>query len=465
VSNALKAASSTPMAYGMLTRARQRPAPGGPAEDGFILIEVLVSALILAIVAGAVLALITATTHSAATERAHSVAYGLAQEDQARLRTMRLASLNEKNELRPNVMVGGQTYEVRSRGRFVNNSSGTRTCSPENASADYVEITSTVSSSAMRNPISLHSIISPTSGSLDPSHGSLAVQAQNSIAGPVSGIVATISGPTNATASTGEEGCAMFADIPAGTYRVTVEGKGLVNRKGQLSETLPSVGVTAGSTAQVPVYFDKPSSITPSFVYVEPGKAPLQTAAIDSMMVSNTESGELAKGYGSPGTYPPTSALEVPTAYPFAAPYSVYAGSCVKDQPVAPSLAVPSFTVLPGKPAHPQVQVPALSLEAQFENKAVKEAKVVITDTSCPETGTKVKRIFFTDKIGKAAVDKTGEAKALGLPYGVYEICVSALLGGVFRRGELKGLAVQDPTTPTVKSVTLAGTSTTKECS
>ena len=59
-----------------------------PGEDGFILIEVLVSAVILAIVAGAVLTLITAATRSAASTRNHSTAYGLAQEDQARMQEL-----------------------------------------------------------------------------------------------------------------------------------------------------------------------------------------------------------------------------------------------------------------------------------------------------------------------------------------------------------------------------------------
>jgi len=65
----------------------------GP-EDGFILIEVLVSALILAIVAAAVLAVLSSTTHSAASERVRSQAAALAQEDQARMRTMRIGTLN-----------------------------------------------------------------------------------------------------------------------------------------------------------------------------------------------------------------------------------------------------------------------------------------------------------------------------------------------------------------------------------
>ena len=59
----------------MVTRARKTPS----GEDGFIIIEVLVSALILAIVAGAVLTLITASTRGAAVQRDRSVASDLAQ--------------------------------------------------------------------------------------------------------------------------------------------------------------------------------------------------------------------------------------------------------------------------------------------------------------------------------------------------------------------------------------------------
>src|SRR4051794_3631857 len=161
------------MANEMPTRARQRLAQADSGEDGFVIIEVLVSALILAMVAGAVLALITATTHSAASERNHSVAYGLAQEDQARLRTMRLSSLNQVFPPRT-VEVGGTKFEVRSVGRFVNNSSGTRSCSSGEASADYVEISSTVSSATLLNPVSIRSVVAPSNGSLDPSHGTLA---------------------------------------------------------------------------------------------------------------------------------------------------------------------------------------------------------------------------------------------------------------------------------------------------
>src|ERR1700742_2351833 len=97
-------------------------------QDGFILIEVLVSAIILALVAGAVLTLITATTRSAANSRSHSVAYGLAQEDQARMRTLRLSTL-KKYEFSQTPTIGGTEFKVDSKAFFVNSKSGTTSCS------------------------------------------------------------------------------------------------------------------------------------------------------------------------------------------------------------------------------------------------------------------------------------------------------------------------------------------------
>jgi Tfp pilus assembly protein PilV len=429
------------MPYAMLTRARK-----AEAEDGFIIIEVLVSALILAIVAGAVLALITATTHSAASERNHSVAYGLAQEDQARLRTLRLASLNEKNET-SEPTIGGTKYVVRSQGRFVNNNSGTRSCTAQNASTDYVEITSTVSSRTMLNPVVLHSVVAPTNGSLDPSHGSLAIQAENATAKPVSGVTATISGPSNGTATTGEEGCAIFADIPAGVYQITFNGHTLINREGKSEETLKSVGVEPGGTAQVPIYFDKPGSIAPSFLYAEAGNPTLQPAGIDSMMVYDSDSGKPAANYGSPGTYPvnPATPLKVEKAYPFAAPYSVYAGSCIEDEPTPPSPAMPAVPLKPGEALTPAVQVPSLEGLVTFEGKSVKGATVILTDTQCPQVGNKVKRTFTTNANGHVALSTTTPAEAIGLPWSTYEICVSATLTNSQRKTESRRLKVTTP--------------------
>ena len=114
-------------------------------EDGFALIEVFVSALILAIVAAGVLALLSATTRSAAAERNHSQAYALAQEDQARLRS--ISALVAQSPQIKNIneyTLGGTKFTVESTGVFVNNtkrSKPSQSCSgAETSKQDYVRI-------------------------------------------------------------------------------------------------------------------------------------------------------------------------------------------------------------------------------------------------------------------------------------------------------------------------------------
>ena len=69
------------------------PAQSPPAgEEGFALIEVLVSALILVIVGGGVSRSCRRRRARPASERHRSEAQAIAQEDQARLRSMRLSS-------------------------------------------------------------------------------------------------------------------------------------------------------------------------------------------------------------------------------------------------------------------------------------------------------------------------------------------------------------------------------------
>ena len=150
-----------------------------PGEEGFALIEVLVSALILAIVAAGVMALLQATTRSAADERRHAEAYAIAQEDQARLRSMRLSALNRLEQTRP-VSVDGNEFTVKSQGVFVNNTQGQpSSCTAGETSADYVRITSTTTWPGSRQPVVIQSIVSPSNGSLDPNHGTLVVTTKN----------------------------------------------------------------------------------------------------------------------------------------------------------------------------------------------------------------------------------------------------------------------------------------------
>jgi type II secretory pathway pseudopilin PulG len=454
----------------MPTRARQTK-----AEEGFILIEVLVSALILAIVAGAVLTLITATTRSAASERNHSTAYGLAQEDQARLRTMRISSLNHLEKTREE-KIGGTTFFVESKGVFVNNKSGTASCTEQNSSADYVEITSTVSSPTLLHPVTLQSVVSPSSGSLDPSHGTLSFQVNNARGEAVSGVSLISSGSTNPGSFSGSSeasGCAIFADLPAGNYKVTATANGLITPEGSSTWTKEQVGVPASGTQQVLIHFDKAGTIAPSFVYKDPATGSLLPAPVDSMELFDSENEAKTITFGTPTTVPRSSKLEDKVVYPFKTAYAVYAGSCTSNNPDPEGkkineAAIASVAVAPGGVSTPTVQVPALNLSiTNSSGKAVKGAKVLLTDTACKYNSTNVKREFTTNKAGhivNSGTELETETQAVGLPFGTYDICVSATLNGTEpRRAEASGVTVNNLGTA-VTTALVFGTNNLSEC-
>jgi type II secretory pathway pseudopilin PulG len=414
----------------MLPRARQRLAQQGQAEGGFILIEVLVSALILAIVAGAVLALISATTHSAASERAHSVAYGIAQKEQARMRTMRISALKELPGTPRKVTAGGTNFTVESRGKFVNSTTGISSCSGEGASADYVEITSTVSSSSLLNPVSIHSIVSPSNGSLDPSHGTFAFQAKNAAGEPLSNVSITATGAGNFNGFTDENGCATFADVPAGNYQVTTSAAGRINPQGLETATL-EVNVEASATQQKTFYFDRPGTIKASFYYKEPnGTEP--TAAVDSMVLFDTENEPEALTVWTSEHALVTAPLTSAKVYPFkTTPYSVYAGSCISNSPDAKNeginpTAIAKIPVTGGSFTERRIQVPALNAVVTLEGNKLEGATVVATDKSCQYNTVNVARTFTTDKVGHIATSTAVSTEAIGLPYGEYTVCASA---------------------------------------
>jgi len=449
----------------MLTRARQTE-----AEDGFILIEVLVSAVILAIVAGAVLALITATTHSAASARDHSVAYGLAQEDQAQLRTMQISRLNRSFQPRT-VEIGGTSYRVESKGVFVNDKSGTTSCTAANASADYVTITSTVSSPTLLHPVTLQSVVSPTSGSLDPSHGTISFQVNNALGGGVSGISLTGSGTSNFSGSSDSSGCAVFADLPSGNYKVVAIGHGLITPEGKETWTKEQVGAPASGTQQVPIRFETPGTIAAKFVYKEPTTGELAPAPVDSMELYNSENEQKTITFWAPAATPRAPELKDESVFPFPTKYKVYAGSCTSNEPDPKneginSAALAKVEVTAGSVSTPTnpIQIPALNLTVTYGGNPVKGATVMVTDTTCKYNGVNLKREFTTNSIGHIANSSTDPTQpatqAVGLPFGTYRVCVSAKISSTQTRwGEVPSVTVNNLTTAASKSVTLGTTS------
>jgi Tfp pilus assembly protein PilV len=443
------------MADGMPTRARHTE-----AEDGFIIIEVLVSALILAIVAGAVLTLITATTRGAAAQRDRSVAYDLAQGDQARLRVMRLTEINGIETTKTEPVSNGTKYTVTSERVFVNNKVGAVSCTEGTNKPDYVQLTSTVSSPTMLRPVVLQSVVSPSTGSLDTKKGNLSASATNALGEPVAGVSVTVS---SRTATTGTEGCANFVSLTEGKYKVLYKGNGLINEKGE-AESTAEVSVEGGHTIPARAgMWDRPAVLAPEFVYLEPGTSTLRPAPVDSMYVVNAASGQPARVIGIPGAATRNAIQTAEAVFPFKSPseYTVYAGSCASNNPgTAPANATGLYSAVvpPAAELKPQIHVPALELTVTNASGAIAVgAKVTVTDTNsnCKSGGSAIKRTYAANAAGHLSATAAGPTEA-GLPYGIYTVCASLKVGTEFQSVTQKEVNVQSYSAGTILPLKLA---------
>lgn len=442
---------------------QSKSARPSPSEGGFVLIEVLVSALVLAIAASGVLALLQATTHSAGTQRDSAKAYAVAQEDQARLRAMRLSSLNGLKQI-THPKLDGTVFEVESSGTFINNNTSTASCTGKDISSDYVRITTKVTWPGMggRKPTVIRSIFSPVNGSLNPDNGALAISAFNAAGGPLSGVGISLVGPTTVTGATDETGCAIFSDIPKGNYTMTPSAPGLVAENGKPPAS-KTVGVPVGATQPLELRYDLPGSFVARFVYRVGSTTEFKESSQSSILAFN-QGMETAKAFTAPGGVPAPT-IEAKELFPFTSPYAVYAGSCTsnnpnpKSEPNAPgAAAVAAITVPRGAavpPPVPPIQVPALNLTVKTGSTPIVGAKVKITGTCSFE------RIYATvERTIEKGAEKIIEKGVLadpGLPWGTYEVCASANVSGTNRRVKKSGISVQTLTSATTLNLDVSG--------
>lgn len=399
-------------------------------EDGFVLIEVLVSALVVALVSAAVFTLLQANARSAGQDRQRSVAFSLAQEDQARLRTLRVSELARLSSEPRKITLNGTTFEVRSRAVFVNDKTAASTCVQEKGSADYARISSEITWTAMsgRPPVVIQSIVAPSNGSLDTSHGALAVTVRNASRTPIPGVIVTGSGPTSFGGTTDAEGCVTFPDLAEGSYTITPSGAvaGMVDKNGKAPTAVPA-SVTAELTTPAELRYDFPGSIKAiAFMTKSSPTGPLVSSSADSAVVFGSEMEEIAV-FGTPGGGLKKE-INATSLFPFPEPDGVYGGFCglnnpnPSGEPSAPGAAGVTSVTIPraGEVLEAKVLLPALYLNvfkgtSSKAEGAVNKPRVTVTDTKCKFKGSSVKRVLATDSSGHL-VDP-------GLPWSTYEIC------------------------------------------
>lgn len=472
-----RASGSRPSLLRRLIRVVTARADG---ERGFTVIEVLASALVLAILSAGVAGSLVSSTDATYQVRVHSEAQALAEQSQDKLRALNINELSNLNQSYSITTPDNVKFTVTETGQFVSNTTGTTSCT--SPATDYVKATSTVTWTNMgtRAPVVVTSILTPQTGSI--TGGNLSVTATNAAGTGVQGLDVSLSGQATGSAVTDANGCAFFGNMSPGTYTVSIyptSGTYVVNTTGA-SVTLSSPAtqtatVTAGENTSAPFTLDQAGSITYSFADAfptgltpTPSGYPTPTAPAvaafntgmnsPSVRICTLNDNPTCPVVGSPDTKFPASDwtgtsgdIVATPLFPFTSAYSVYAGTCTNDDPHTVSSSVTDTTaVVPEggaySPTPPLLYLPAIVLKLMTgtsaspgsEEAMPAGAYITVNDSGCAvdystqnnsssysslSSGQAALPVLTTSTSPTAALSNFGILQYPGMPDGSYYIC------------------------------------------
>ena len=408
------------------------PGPGVPffgalrarmrGQEGYGLIEVLVSALLVALIAVGVLSGFDSASATSGMERQRAVAAGLAQQDQEQLRALKASDLTTLSATPVDQTVGGTTYHVAHTATWVDDSVSGGSCSASSV-AGFMKVTSTVTWDNMHvAPLALASLISPPLSALGPTEGSLTVNVTNAAGNGVSGATVTLSGAGTASGTTDSTGCAKWGLLPAGTYTVTVSKPGYVDPQGNATATA-TTSVVGSTTNAVGVSYDQAGTVTVQFDTKVAGKStvlapPTNPQFADLATASNGST--VVRGTFNTWVNAITFSL-----YPYSSPYTFYAGDC---QGAVPNYGgntgtLVTATVTPGSSQSVTVRAPNLDVTTKNNNTVTNGMHVVITQT---DTGCTHKWSMTSGNYAMPGQSPStdGQLPYQTFPYGATTVCV-----------------------------------------
>jgi hypothetical protein len=409
-------------------------------ESGSLLIELVVTSAILVVVILGTFSAFDGASASSSSIKSRATGAAVAQQDQERLRAFKSTDLSNYRQTRTQV-VAGVPYTVVSRADWVVDSTGSTSCGPAgaNAQANYIVITTTVTWPLMRSvqPVEQKSYVAPPNGSFGTNQGSLCVQVTcETTAKP--GLTVSLTGAGNYSDVTDSSGSVFFGYIPTGNYTVTVSDNG-VDQNGNTPVSKP-VSVVGAATTTVALLDCAPGQIggvtfdtKPIINSISPfqlgqtvasrnkwgfaiGHPSLPAPFFRPFAVPQSMSGGATTGLNGPFS-------STPDVYPFASPYSIWAGNCQAMRPTKngtdpdPAVQVDAGqTVTPAAALH-QPALNVLAVSSVPLATPVVGARVRVTPSQPEMNG-----CSGTISLGNTNV--LGELDEPGLPYGTYDVCV-----------------------------------------
>jgi Tfp pilus assembly protein PilV len=402
-------------------------------ERGSLLIEVLVSAVLVAVIGVALFGALNSAAQVSGKSKTRAGAAAVAQDDQERMRAMPVASLNNFRDHRDPVVMGKIAYVVDSRAEWIADNKGATDCTANGAAADYLKITSTVSAKNIPlKPVVVTSTVTPAPGTFTSDEGSLAVAIVGADGTARSGVNVSINGPASDVQLTDANGCAFFGYEPVGDYDITASASGYVDPNGNANATGTS-SVGSQTVATLSLSYDRAGQAKASF-WTTPDNTSTQQATKQGTVGFSNGGVTINSGvrYFAIGT-PATAITTTPTLYPFPGAYGVFAGDCANN--AAPTGVTPdSLTVLPGKLDHTvDVHVPSLNVIGKVNGNPTSGMTVTVKSTTSGCTPRTYLPLPTTSSSGRLSDP--------GYPFGTYTVCIDTrgmgILGGTRRSGNV----------------------------
>jgi Tfp pilus assembly protein PilV len=452
-------------------------------EEGFGLIEVLVTALVVLILAAGTFATFDASSHATGLAKSRSTALTLAQQDQARLRAMPIADLSNLHGAVTTQKAcdhaGGNciTYTITSDADWVKDGQGVQSCTQANAGFDYLKITSTVTwpGIATHVPAKEESLVTPPVGTFGPGEGALAVKVvrADGVTG-IPGVSVSLSGTKSYGGVTNSQGCVVWGLLPSsGTYTVTASAPSFIDVNGNPTIT-QAAGVTEQALTTVTALYDQAAQASVSFSSKVNTTGQTFAETVDRVTLAQPKL-TAVRSFGTQGS--PVSPLKLTGLFPFGAgspggPYQMYAGDCPGQAPSAQTPPETSLQFLPnltaGGLSPATLQLPAFDFKVRVAGGGTYrggsnganmrdavtgdnvQVKVTPTTPGCSATTPTVEGI---DTSGTNAA----RPKDPGFPYGTYTVCVQSLVNGTVRHETFSGVALNKLPSTLVTSPTTTG--------
>ena len=427
-----------------IARARGAAAGSQPhlgAQDGFMLIEVVISAMLISLIAIATLSGFDSAGRASADQRAHAQATQLVQQDEERLRgltTTELAQLGTKTQT---VTENGTVFTITSSASFVSAAKETLTCEAAGGTADYIQTTSSARWPALgsRPAVSQSSIVST------PTSAALMVKVKNQNEEPVegAGVTVTVASGKLPTAFTGSTGCVIFGALTPEKVKVAVSKANWVDKAGKFPPAEKEVTIVAKTLATSEVTIAPPGTIVAEFqsngVFTEAIKS-------DTFFAYQGGVPPPPQFIGGKAGPPAVHEVELTGLFPFAeakAPhnpelYTVYAGDCEANKPETVTAAgeklktPPNAAVEASKTTKVKVEVPTVKVTvyegAKAEGAVLKEAELamIINQECSAASAQNAAKVAYEHKV---TIMNTGELEQRYQPYAKeLKLCVVAKL-------------------------------------